>query len=196
MSDMICRKSMQRCNTPGMCSPHGGCQPEKSEWQSGYDEGRRMGTKHMYAEVDRLKAEIESLKREIKLSPELYPNTLRVKRDNAEYSALWMEWADKQISMRKDADRYRWFRDQKPNSLNLGRNSDHSSNYMQASEWIEQNPEWFDGTPEVDMAKMAETNTIWQLQIYPNTPVGFYVYCRSSLDDLIDAVMSEEAGNG
>jgi hypothetical protein len=25
MNDMICRKSMTRCLTPGMCSPHGGC---------------------------------------------------------------------------------------------------------------------------------------------------------------------------
>ena len=28
MSDMICRKSMMRCQTPGMCSPHGGCRDE------------------------------------------------------------------------------------------------------------------------------------------------------------------------
>lgn len=27
MSDFICRKSMMRCQTPGMCSPHGGCRP-------------------------------------------------------------------------------------------------------------------------------------------------------------------------
>lgn len=26
MTDLICRKSMTRCQTPGMCSPHGGCQ--------------------------------------------------------------------------------------------------------------------------------------------------------------------------
>lgn len=62
MSDLICRKSMARCLTPGMCSPHGGCQPDKTEWQSGYDEGRRMGAKHMYAEVDRLKAELAGLR--------------------------------------------------------------------------------------------------------------------------------------
>jgi hypothetical protein len=28
MSDLICRKSMMRCLTPGMCAPHGGC-PER-----------------------------------------------------------------------------------------------------------------------------------------------------------------------
>lgn len=27
MSDLICRKTMMRCQTPGTCSPHGGCQP-------------------------------------------------------------------------------------------------------------------------------------------------------------------------
>lgn len=30
MSDLICRKSMTRCQTPGMCSPHGGCQVHES----------------------------------------------------------------------------------------------------------------------------------------------------------------------
>ena len=28
MSDMVCRKSMMRCQTPGMCLPHGGCRDE------------------------------------------------------------------------------------------------------------------------------------------------------------------------
>lgn len=27
MTDLICRKTMKRCQTPGMCSTHGGCQP-------------------------------------------------------------------------------------------------------------------------------------------------------------------------
>lgn len=26
MSDLICRKTMTRCHTPGMCAPFGGCQ--------------------------------------------------------------------------------------------------------------------------------------------------------------------------
>jgi hypothetical protein len=87
MTGMICRKSMTPCQTPGMCSPHGGCsateqvssawlaqlrseyvafgelnaalkaenvrlldqvkvlQSDANSWQSGYDEGRRMGAK-------------------------------------------------------------------------------------------------------------------------------------------------------
>lgn len=34
-----------------------------TDWQAGYDEGRRMGTKHMYAEVDRLTKENEALRK-------------------------------------------------------------------------------------------------------------------------------------
>lgn len=30
MTDLICRKSMTPCLTPGMCSPHGGCQPPET----------------------------------------------------------------------------------------------------------------------------------------------------------------------
>jgi len=60
MADMICSKSMARCQTPGMCSPHGGCQPEKTEWQRGYDEGRRMGSKTALAERDQLKAKTDT----------------------------------------------------------------------------------------------------------------------------------------
>lgn len=64
MSDLICRKTMQRCLHPGMCSPHGGCRPDKSEWQSGYDEGRRMGVKTALDERDQLKAENEALRKD------------------------------------------------------------------------------------------------------------------------------------
>ena len=30
MADLICRKTMMRCQTQGMCSPHGGCQHSHS----------------------------------------------------------------------------------------------------------------------------------------------------------------------
>lgn len=64
------------------------------------------------AEVYRLKSENESLRREMKDAPDLYPNVIRIKRDSPEYSAAWMAWADEQHAMRKDAMRYRWLRAQ------------------------------------------------------------------------------------
>lgn len=33
MSDLICRKTMRVCDTPGMCSPWGGC-PPVAEWSA------------------------------------------------------------------------------------------------------------------------------------------------------------------
>ncbi|WP_223271451.1 hypothetical protein [Pseudomonas fluorescens] len=56
MSDLICRKDMMRCQTPGMCSTHGGRQPHGDPAGS-FD-------KHMeyMQENIRLKAEIAGLK--------------------------------------------------------------------------------------------------------------------------------------
>ncbi|AMW64508.1 hypothetical protein QIT80_gp48 (endogenous virus) [Pseudomonas phage phiAH14a] len=60
MTDMICRKSMSRCQTPGMCSPHGGCQPEDSHMRA--IRSLRGDCADLIAERDRLKAENERLK--------------------------------------------------------------------------------------------------------------------------------------
>lgn len=68
MTDLICRKSMTRCQTPGMCSPHGGCQaPEvapafrallaernslafllKRFVDGEHDQGENQAKRHMY----------------------------------------------------------------------------------------------------------------------------------------------------
>lgn len=60
MSDMICRKSMTRCLTPGMCSPHGGCQPEDSHMRA--IRSLRGDCADLIAERDRLRAEVAGLK--------------------------------------------------------------------------------------------------------------------------------------
>lgn len=67
MTDLICKNTMRQCQTPGMCSPFGGCRPDKSEWQAGYDEGRRMGTKTALDEREQLRAEVEALRAEVAL---------------------------------------------------------------------------------------------------------------------------------
>lgn len=64
MNYLICGKTMRSCPTPDMCSPHGDCQPDKSEWQSGYDEGRRMGVKTALDEREQLKSENEALRKD------------------------------------------------------------------------------------------------------------------------------------
>lgn len=61
MSDVICRNTMMRCNTPGMCSPHGGCretEPVSSVWL----EQLRSEFRAAVRERDALKAECEGLR--------------------------------------------------------------------------------------------------------------------------------------
>ncbi|ORL66644.1 hypothetical protein [Pseudomonas putida] len=63
MTDLICRKTMQRCQTPGMCRPHGGCRPDQG-FESGHmDLGKFVDwVWSLKAERDQLKAENEDYK--------------------------------------------------------------------------------------------------------------------------------------
>lgn len=90
----------------------------------------------------------------------------------------------------KDAERYRWLRDLQCNSFSLARDDDQACNYMTAAEWIETNPESFEEESVDDISAMKAANTIWSLQIYPNTPIGFNRWNRSTLDGVIDAARS------
>lgn len=95
-------------------------------------------------------------------------------------------------SIQKDAARYRWLRDGKPNALHLTYNGDHASSYRTAKEWIEVDmPEWFKDEPAGALEAMKATNTIWALQVYPDTPVGFVHANRATLDELIDLAMAD-----
>ena len=93
--------------------------------------------------------------------------------------------------LRADAARYRWLRDLRCNSVSVSRDDDHACNYMTASEWIDNNADWYvDDNPE-EVQRMRDTNTIWRLQVYPNTPVGFNAWNGSTLDSAIDAAMRD-----
>lgn len=75
MTDMICRKSMSRCLTPGMCSPHGGCRDDAAangkELQNLRTDNNQLNYAlkqselrylELRAERDQLKAENEALR--------------------------------------------------------------------------------------------------------------------------------------
>lgn len=66
-------------------------QANPNSWQSGYDEGRRMGTKHRADEVERLKAENAGLQTGYKAYEQVNAE-LRVEVE----------------ALRKDAERYQW----------------------------------------------------------------------------------------
>ncbi|MDG9809469.1 MULTISPECIES: DUF1382 family protein [Pseudomonas] len=94
------------------------------------------------------------------------------------------------MALLPDAERYRWIRDQKPCSFHLERNADNSVSRMTAAEWIDDTPEQFDDTPPEHIAKMKEADTIWRLQIYPDTPISSGSLSRATLDEVVDAARS------
>ena len=81
-----------------------------------------------------------------------------------------------------------------PNQLHLDRNP-HSVNYEPVESWFEHtvdndNPwcEPLDGERE----KIVATRSLWTLQVYPSTPIGFYAVCASSLEALVDWAMEQK----
>ncbi|MNC21756.1 hypothetical protein D3C75_697400 [compost metagenome] len=59
---MICRKTMTRCLTPGMCSPHGGCQDPVVAELRAVNFDYQLGADAASTEIARLKAEIDRLR--------------------------------------------------------------------------------------------------------------------------------------
>ena len=89
------------------------------------------------------------------------------------------------------ARRYAWLGSLKCNSLSVTRDDDHACNYMTAAEWIDNSAKDFLHDDPEEVERMKDTNTIWRLQVYPNTPVGFWVIHASTLDAALDAAMAE-----
>ena len=75
-------------------------------------------------------------------------------------------------------------------SLTVSFNDEHSPNYVTAKEWAEKyggyGPEdgWWS---EQDRYKALSKNSVWTIQWYPDTPVGFYVVRASSFEGAIRA---------
>jgi hypothetical protein len=96
-----------------------------------------------------------------------------------------------------DAGRWKWLASLKCNQFYLERDGDHACNYMTAAQWIEMDHnDDFARVPADEVERMKATNTIWKLQIYPNTPVGFDVWYGASAEAVIDAAMRDYAENG
>lgn len=89
------------------------------------------------------------------------------------------------------AKRYAVLRDMQCNSMSVSKNDDHTANYMTAEEYINNYPKEFEDEDPFEVGRMKATNTIWRLQVYPDTPVGCYVIYGSTLDFVIDSVVSQ-----
>lgn len=131
-------------------------------------------------------------------------------RDIERSARVWMEGYDAaltycaerisailaQTSEARDADaaRYAFLRDSVACSLSISHN-DHHNMYMSVADTFDSTDGYYNDIGNDERAKMIETDTIWTLHVYPNTPVGFNVYHGSSLDAVCDAAMRQEAGD-
>lgn len=47
--------------------------------------------------------------------------------------------------------------------------------------------------PDDMLKRCISAGTVWELQVYPNTPVGFNLYVGSTLDEVVEAAMANES---
>lgn len=93
------------------------------------------------------------------------------------------------------AQRWQWLATLKCNSFTLSRDDPHACNYVTAKQWIEEfAPDDFADVDPSEVQRMKDTNTIWSLQIYPNTPVGFNIWYGATAESVVDAAMRAYAG--
>lgn len=63
--------------------------------------------------------------------------------------------------------------------------NDHSSNYDTATDAVNDYDDSDDWVSSEEKQKALANNTVWKLQWYPNTPVGFCTKRASSLEALL-----------
>jgi len=71
----------------------------------------------------------------------------------------------------------------------------HKDVYLTAEEWLnDQGGGHVDWLDEAERQKAIETDEVWSLQWYPDTPIGFYTLGAASFDRLMELVVewSEE----
>ena len=73
----------------------------------------------------------------------------------------------------------------------------HAINYTDAKEWLESGHhgdlDANDDFVSAEERQLAiEKNSIWSIQIYPNTPVGSYTVAASTLQACVDFLMRDE----
>lgn len=67
--------------------------------------------------------------------------------------------------------------------------NEHKDSYEEIGQWIVDQTEPNDWVSEDEMERAIETDSVWALQWYPDTPIGFYRLTASSLDAIKVAVL-------
>lgn len=92
-------------------------------------------------------------------------------------------------NVQQDAARWRALRDLPCLQLTLTKN-DHETNYLTVRQELESNTYGrYDDVTAEERQRMCDANTMWELQVYPDTPIGFCVYAGHSLETVVDAAL-------
>lgn len=85
----------------------------------------------------------------------------------------------------------------KYSSLTIGFNDDHACNYVDAQVWHDEygfyrgaDDDRITWASEEDRAKAIATNSVWTIQWYPDTPVGFICVAASTFDAAADFALA------
>lgn len=144
MADLICRNTMQRCNTPGMCSPHGGCKP--AQQPSTGIVGLERSLSNLLAVIHRdgghfqqehgAQKSIEAAEKVVigeRSEASEWQHAAQVADAGAKKLADYAVQLEAELeAFRKDAERYRWLR---ANNYDIG--SYHPAHEHNASAWFE-----------------------------------------------------------
>ena len=73
----------------------------------------------------------------------------------------------------------------------------HRDTYDTVEQWVEdhdiEDDDWV--TPE-DRQRAIETDEVWTLQWYPETPAGFHFVAAATFEGLMKAMIGAQSGNG
>ena len=70
--------------------------------------------------------------------------------------------------------------------------NDHKNIYQSVAEWCDDNVDWVNWVSDAEKAKAIEMDSVWSIQWYPDTPVGFYVVAASTFEAAIEAALLVE----
>ncbi len=69
--------------------------------------------------------------------------------------------------------------------------NEHRDYYQSVEEWVDEH-EGYDFKDTDSKAKAIETDEVWTLHWYPDTPIGFYSIAAPTLDELLEYAQEEE----
>jgi len=77
--------------------------------------------------------------------------------------------------------------------------NNHKDCYQSVKEYIEEKDSYIDDfINDIGLEvyqKMIDTDSIIEIQAYPNTPISFYVVCHYDLDSALDIILSQIKNN-